>query len=160
VNLVDRFVETFLAIYRDYKGKWGLIDIYAYKTLGRSVKAFASLIMGINGEPRTINAYLLSNGEVAIISDVTPVFRGSFKCGGQLAKLTVDMYLPQEEYTLCLGARINELGDFFLALTGDYGEERVVVYGKVPREHVNYGSLVQVLSGVRGFLVKVYSPAH
>jgi hypothetical protein len=160
VNLVDRFIEAFLAVYRDYKVKWSLIDVYAYRTLGRSVKAFASLIMNINGEPKTINIYLLSNGEAVIISDVTPVFRGNVKCGGWLVKLTVDMYLPQEEYTLCLGARIDELGDFFLALTSDYGEERVVVYGKVPREHVNYSSLVQVLSGVRGFLVKVYSPAH
>lgn len=157
MDIASRFVRIFLDIYGSYRGKWGIIDVYAYKTPGKAVKAFSSLIININGTPRTINAYLLYNGDVVLVSDVTPRYVGKVKCGGQLVKITVDIYLPPEEYTLCISERVDELGDAYLALTIDNrGQGNVVLYSKVPRELVNYESLVKVLGGIRDFLIKVY----
>ncbi|MGC9135942.1 hypothetical protein [Caldivirga sp.] len=157
MGITEKFIEAFLAIYRDYKGKWGIMDVYAYRTQGKSTKAFASLIINIRGNPRTINAYLFSTGKVMIVTDVTPVFRGKVNCTGSFTRATVDMYLPPEEYNLCISEGINGSRGILLALTKDYGEERVMLYSEVDQGSLNYNSLVKVLGEVKDILHKLFT---
>ncbi|ABW01992.1 hypothetical protein [Caldivirga maquilingensis] len=157
MGITERFIEAFLTVYRDYKGKWGIMDIYAYRTQGKSIKAFASLIINIGGNPRTINAYLFSTGKVMIISDVTPILRGKVNCSGSSTRATVDMYLPPEEYSICLGEGINGSRNILLALTRDYGEERVLLYSEVDQKSIDYNSLVKVLGEVKDTLIRLFT---
>ncbi len=157
MGIAERFIEAFLTVYRDYKGKWGIVDVYAYRTQGKSIKAFASLIININGIPRTINAYLFSTGKVMIISDVTPILRGKVNCNGSFTRATVDMYLPPEEYSICISGGIEYSPNILIALTKDYGEERILLYSEVNQKLIDYNSLVKVLSEVKDTLIKLFT---
>lgn len=157
MGAVERFIEAFLTVYRDYKGKWGIIDVYAYRTQGKSIKAFASLIININGIPRTINAYLFSTGKVMMISDVTPILRGKVNCSGSPTRATVDMYLPPEEYSICISGGFNDSPNILIALTRDYGEERILLYSEVNQKSIDYNSLVKVLSEVKDALSRLFT---
>ena len=97
----SRFVQLVLDLHNKYSERLGINDVYAYRALGRVIRAVGIVILSpksplaLDNSPKTFVSYLLNSGTVLAMTDFHTYPISDAKCpDAQLIEVTNDLYRP------------------------------------------------------------------